>query len=79
MPLLLFFYIHNLGLFRFFLFKTGAEEHIFHFNIHHIIADGTSLISIIEELWKLYKNKRAKKFHLEKQGRMLYNKRVINF
>lgn len=59
-------------LFRFFLFKTGAKEHIFHFNIHHIIADGTSLISIIEELWKLYKNKRAKKFHLEKQDFLDY-------
>lgn len=59
-------------LFRFFLFKTGPAEHIFHFNIHHIIADGTSLISIIEELWKLYKNKRAKKFHLERQDFLDY-------
>ena len=59
-------------LFRFFLFKTGPAQHIFHFNIHHIIADGTSLIGIIEELWKLYKNKRAKKFHLEKQDFLDY-------
>ena len=59
-------------LFRFALFKTGPKEHIFHINIHHIIADGTSLISIIEELWKLYKNKRAKKFHLEKQDFLDY-------
>lgn len=59
-------------LFRFVLFKTGPKEHIFHINIHHIIADGTSLISIIEELWKLYKNKRAKKFHLEKQDFLDY-------
>lgn len=59
-------------LYRFTLFKTGAGEHLFHINMHHIIADGTSLISIIEELWKLYKNKRAKKFRLEKEDFLDY-------
>lgn len=52
-------------LYRFFLFCTGQNEYLFHINIHHIIADGVSLISLIEELWKLYKNERAKQFHTE--------------
>lgn len=59
-------------LYRFSLFKTGPREHLFHINMHHIIADGTSLISIIEELWKLYKNKRAKKFRLEREDFLDY-------
>jgi len=59
-------------LYRFSLFKTGHDEHLFHINMHHIIADGTSLISIIEELWKLYRNKRAKKFRLERQDFLDY-------
>lgn len=59
-------------LYRFSLFKTGKNEHLFHINMHHIIADGTSLISIIEELWKLYRNKRAKKFRLERQDFLDY-------
>ena len=52
-------------LYRFFLFRTGENEYLFHINIHHIIADGVSLISLIEELWKLYANERAKQFHTE--------------
>lgn len=59
-------------LYRFSLFKTGPAEHLFHINMHHIIADGTSLISIIEELWKLYKNNRAKKFRLEREDFLDY-------
>ena len=59
-------------LYRFSLFKTSNKEHLFHINMHHVISDGTSLISIIEELWKLYKNKRAKKFRLEKEDFLDY-------
>ena len=59
-------------LYRFSLFHVGKNEHLFHINMHHIIADGTSLISIIEELWKLYRNKRAKKFRLERQDFLDY-------
>lgn len=59
-------------LYRFYLFKTGAKEYVFHMNAHHIIADGVSVISIIEELWKLYKNRRAKKFRLEEEDFLDY-------
>lgn len=59
-------------LYRFYLFKTNPGEYVFHINAHHIIADGTSVISIIEELWKLYKNRRAKKFRLEEEDFLDY-------
>ncbi len=59
-------------LYRFYLFKTGAKEYVFHINAHHIITDGAAIISSIEELWKLYKNRRAKKFRLEEEDFLDY-------
>jgi len=41
-------------LFRFTLYQTSTETFLLHFNIHHIIIDGTSENVMMNELWRLY-------------------------
>ena len=41
-------------LYSLFLFKTGSDQYIFQFNVHHIIFDGLSLQVFIKDLGNIY-------------------------
>lgn len=47
----------NGPLYRFGLFKTGENEHLFKFSYHHIICDGWSFDIIIQEILSIYNAK----------------------
>jgi len=48
------FSVENGPLYRIYLIKTTADEHIFHFNIHHIIFDGWSWGIFVKEFRQIY-------------------------
>lgn len=48
------FELHRAPLFRVRLIRTGADEHIMVFVVHHIIADGWSLQILVQEVADLY-------------------------
>ena len=59
------FDLNKAPLFRIKLLKLSKNKHILFFDVHHILFDGTSLVTFINELFSLYQKKELPQLQIQ--------------